>query len=190
MFSILNYKMSCLHDLFHRQNNNLLLKMTFNIVHYLRTVMPAGDYYFGDPSYILPDETLKLWEEHYDGLSGIIDVYIDTPPNNWVWRNHTFAVGNTMYGNGCYDDITTGFMYPVDSGALALIPVNLADRGKIRQTIYRTSITKHTFRSPVEVYRMQEGQFVVRIKGSLRSIIDVDTDTIRDAESERVDTFF
>lgn len=77
--------------------------------------LPAGSYYIGDPCYVIRD---KDWEKVCDVLSntsGVLNV-LSLP----------FFMAGTAYGDGTYQDNDQN-EYPVDSGTLGAVPVELID---------------------------------------------------------------
>lgn len=78
----------------------------------------AGEYYLGDPCYCFAHGT-ESWRELlnscrcFEYTMGILN-------NSYV------LAFNTMYGDGTYID-NNGYNYPVDSGLIGLVPVNLIE---------------------------------------------------------------
>lgn len=76
---------------------------------------PSGKFYVGDPCYILSDDIYYgVWEEKFNFADGKIQVD----------DNLAFIVHSTAYGDGAYFG-TNGFTYGVDSGTLAVVPIEL-----------------------------------------------------------------
>lgn len=76
---------------------------------------PSGKFYVGDPCYVLSDDIYYgIWDDKYDFKDGKIDVD-DTL---------SFLVHGTAYGDGSYQG-SNGSEYGVDSGTLAIIPMDL-----------------------------------------------------------------
>ena len=76
---------------------------------------PSGKFYVGDPCYVLSDDVYYgIWDDKYDFKDGKIDVD-DTL---------SFLVHGTAYGDGSYQG-SNGSEYGVDSGTLAIIPMDL-----------------------------------------------------------------
>lgn len=78
-------------------------------------LVPAGEYWLGDPCYAVPDE---LW----DSLLESSDFF--NLPVGLAGKHKVLAFG-TAYGDGMYRD-QLGNMYPVDAGLIGLVPVELA----------------------------------------------------------------
>ena len=76
---------------------------------------PSGKFWIGDPCYVLSDDIYYgIWDDKYEFKDGKIDVD----------DKLSFLVHGTAYGDGCYEG-TNGFEYGVDSGTLAVIPMDL-----------------------------------------------------------------
>ena len=75
---------------------------------------PSGKFWVGDPCYVLSDDVYYgIWDDKYNFEDGIID----------CGNGLSFLVHGTAYGDGCYPG--NGFNYGVDSGTLAVIPMEL-----------------------------------------------------------------
>lgn len=78
------------------------------------TIKSEKGFYIGDPCYVLPDEIYnEIWGDKYNFKDGKIEV-----------GDKAFLVHGTAYGDGEYFD-GIGTSYGVDSGTLALIPLEL-----------------------------------------------------------------
>lgn len=76
---------------------------------------PSGKFYIGDPCYVLSDDVYYgIWDDKYNFEDGIID----------CGNGLSFLVHGTAYGDGGYQG-TNGAEYGVDSGTLAVIPMDL-----------------------------------------------------------------
>lgn len=77
--------------------------------------------YFGDPCYVLSDELYNVWVDKYDCSDGTIDT-----------GSGIFVVHGTKYGDGEYYgyNYPNDYPFPVDSGTLAIIPVEMIDPEK------------------------------------------------------------
>ena len=76
---------------------------------------PSGKFYVGDPCYVLSDDIYYgIWDDKYNFEDGIID----------CGNGLSFLVHGTAYGDGSYQG-TNGTEYGVDSGTLAVIPMDL-----------------------------------------------------------------
>lgn len=82
--------------------------------------------YVGDPCYVLGDDIYyDIWDKKYDFRDGVITIN----------GQFCFVVHRTAYGDGEYYgyDYPNQYAYPVDSGCLAVIPVELIDPNKMDQ---------------------------------------------------------
>lgn len=76
---------------------------------------PSGKFWIGDPCYVLSDDVYYgVWDDKYNFEDGKIDVD----------DKLSFLVHGTAYGDGSYQG-TNGAEYGVDSGTLAVIPMDL-----------------------------------------------------------------
>lgn len=76
---------------------------------------PSGKFWVGDPCYVLSDDVYYgIWDDKYHFEDGKIDVD----------DKLSFLVHGTAYGDGSYPS-SNGFDYGVDSGTLAVIPMDL-----------------------------------------------------------------
>lgn len=76
---------------------------------------PSGKFWIGDPCYVLSDDIYYgIWDDKYNFEDGKIDVD----------DKLSFLVHGTAYGDGSYQG-TNGAEYGVDSGTLAIIPMDL-----------------------------------------------------------------
>lgn len=84
------------------------------------TVKSEKGFYIGDPCYVLPDEIYdEIWGDKYNFKDGKI-----------VIEDNAFIVHGTAYGDGEYFD-GKGIAYGVDSGTLAIIPIELIKETEI-----------------------------------------------------------
>ena len=91
--------------------------------------LPPGDYYLGDPFYVIDDE---LWGDFCNHLSNSRDENICQNGMIFEFQGHTVFVTSTNCGDGVYED-QLGNRYGVDAGIIGLIPVDLCkkDHGKL-----------------------------------------------------------
>lgn len=80
-----------------------------------KLILPAGEYYIGDPCYVIDD---ALWGEFCNlsftvGEQGVFE-----------FRGHKCFISSTNYGDGTYYDQMTR-AYPVDAGIIGAIPWTL-----------------------------------------------------------------
>ena len=81
-------------------------------------ILPAGTYFFGDPCYVTEEDLYQeLWSKADDG--------VHLAEHN----GHKYFIGRTAYGDGEYDG------FPVDSGQLGLIPIELSDPTEVATVI-------------------------------------------------------
>lgn len=99
--------------------------------------LPAGDYYVGDPCYVLDDDQFDQW----------------VPGLRRSGRHHVGLVDgstvvgiSTAYGDGSYRG-SDGFDYDVDSGMLGLVPVAVGGRGE--GAAQAGSVRRVTFADPI-----------------------------------------
>lgn len=95
----------------------------FEAEDFVGSVKSEKGIYFGDPCYVLSDDIYYgIWDNKNDFKDGVINVK----------DNLCFVVHRTAFGDGEF----YGFNYPhqytygVDSGSLAIIPVELLDPSK------------------------------------------------------------
>lgn len=81
-------------------------------------IMPAGEYWVGDPCYAVKDEDWMPWLESADYMSD---------PQILIAEIGDFSVLGigTAYGDGKYKD-KDGRSYPVDAGLIGVVPVEVA----------------------------------------------------------------
>ena len=79
--------------------------------------LPAGDYYIGDPCYVLSDEDYKEM---------LTQAYGNKKTYSATIRGHKLFVSGTYYGDGIYSD-EVGNAYMVDSGQLSCVPMELVE---------------------------------------------------------------
>jgi hypothetical protein len=127
--------------------------------------LPAGDYYVGDPSYLLEnlDET----------LDGIVKACNFKDFNEYVVKKRYFAytedgqtvvIFRTWIGDGIYTDQESR-EYPVDSGMIGVVPVAMAhpDESSCSWTEYPDAKRFHciTFPEPFLCKRDDDGGLLV-----------------------------
>ena len=81
-------------------------------------ILPAGEYYIGDPSY--------MFEDHDEWMK-FIEEAIKPDPYDQIYKNKQVFTHGTAYGDGVYFD-QFGNEYPVDSGTIGAIPKELATK--------------------------------------------------------------
>jgi hypothetical protein len=127
--------------------------------------LPPGQYYLGDPCYVLDDETYR---SHWGRQRGYAQ-------GCYIVNGGLFAVGSTYQGDGRYEG-SNGAQYGVDSGCLALVSMSLVqDVAKALR-----GGTVHTFDEPVLLDRSEWATFTVS-SGCLRFEVPTTTDEDVDA---------
>ena len=124
-------------------------------------LMPAGEYWVGDPCYAVPDERWMEWLEaaDYENQDRYLVAELDGQPVLGI---------NTAYGDGVFYDVV-GDEYPVDAGLIGLTPVGTAVPEPFGSHRVR-------FAEPVECY-FEDHRGVI-VLGSIR----VETDPREDDE--------
>lgn len=102
----------------------------------IKEILPKGWYWIGDPCYILKEELGFDWQDILEKTL-YLGLYRDNEHMNthhnyvpresakkvFQYKDITFGVSSTSYGDGCYYD-QFGFGYSVDSGCIGAIPSN------------------------------------------------------------------
>lgn len=105
--------------------------------------VPAGTYILGDPCYVIAD---NQWEP----LLKSANYFVDSSVGKLTVGDKTHKVlgFGTAWGDGCYQD-NLGNEYPVDSGLIGLVPIEVAqiDESLIMQSMFPP--IKVTFDRPV-----------------------------------------
>lgn len=135
--------------------------------------LAAGEYYIGDPCYILDEDQYEvLLTETEFFMQGSVDrggVMFDKVTGKY------FSVFSTKYGDGCYRG-NNGFTYGVDAGCIACIPVEMVSEPR-----YDTDVTAVQFDRDFEV-RYDDGLIVF---GDV--VINTDPDEYYDEVEEEED---
>lgn len=98
----------------------------------IKTTMPAGRYYVGDPCYLFNQSWHKILEENE---------YFEKEEQKI--NGLKVACGGTAYGDGTYSD-NKGRQYGVDAGLIGILPVELiALDGKLTEDEINTSNNMH-----------------------------------------------
>jgi hypothetical protein len=117
--------------------------------------LPEGDYWFGDPCYVMKEDVYhNQWglKDFEDGI--------------YNFEGGHFAVARTFYGDGSYSG-TNGKIYHVDAGCLCLMSTNLIDPEKHSKISSGTLV-----KGPVD-FNFSNGVFIVE---SLNEKFTVDTE--------------
>lgn len=85
-----------------------------NEIYVTGRVGSEAGFYIGDPGYVLRDGIYDWWGD----VLGFRDGRVDTPVGS-------FCVAGTAYGDGTYYDSRMETGFDVDSGTLALIPMEI-----------------------------------------------------------------
>lgn len=132
----------------------------------LTTTSNKGQFFIGDPCYVLPDEIYhKIWGDKH----GFEDGRIET-------EEGTFLVHGTAYGDGEYfDEDPTHNSYSVDAGVIAVIPIELIDPEK--ESDMKLG---NVFNGKNATLKYNNGKFIISIDNQ---IITIDT-TLEDEDNE------
>jgi len=135
-------------------------------------------FYVGDPCYALSDDDYdNCW-----GETGYSDGEIDI-------RGYKMLVHGTSYGDGCYGS-TDGHVFPVDAGALAVIPLEVVKKevGGLGQ-IYKTPGTAYMeYEDETREYDdTYEGAFAIELPSNTFKIYTGDEPREEDAFDYGID---
>jgi len=90
-------------------------------------IFPAGEYYIGDPCYLIPDED-------WDGVLEATNFFgvgdgdaIDFDDGLYHWNGRTCFTAFTKHGDGCYGNKCGSVKVGVDSGTIGIIPLERKD---------------------------------------------------------------
>lgn len=115
-------------------------------------MMPAGEYYIGDPCYVIADQDwmtyLDTWPAHPNPHIGWVD-------GAARYKNMTCFQAGTAYGDGEYKD-NKGRKYGVDAGMLGIVPLALCEPTK-KEMRELGRVAK--FDKPFRVYRDEDYTF-------------------------------
>lgn len=110
-------------------------------------------FYIGDPSYVLSDKNYnEIWGDKYDYADGIIRI-----------DDYSFIVKGTYFGDGVYKD-EEGYSYPVDSGTIAIVSLELCDQD--------TKLGRVIKEEGEAILNEEDGIFNIKINGK---VITIDT---------------
>lgn len=136
--------------------------------------LPAGTYYIGDPCYVIPDA-------EWDGVlqtSGYFGHDDHKRGGIFQHRGLWYAAYSTRYGDGTYRD-GSNRAYPVDSGTIGAVPVELAKLEDEEGPIFGCHLI--SFREPFQV---SEHNGVIRIGKITIDTAESDNDEYDDEEEE------
>ena len=112
---------------------------------------PAGEYYIGDPCYVVEQD--KDWDELIEN-TGVFGIYTENPKThkpypNWddgcyQYKGKTCFAHGTALGDGLYSSQIG--IHPVDAGMLSIVPIEAVDKFHPRDGVL------HKFDEPFDVY--------------------------------------
>lgn len=82
------------------------------------TTLPAGEYYIGDPCYVI---------EEWPAFLDVFEVAEDNDEDVFEYKGRNVFVHHTMHGDGLYDG-SDGHEYGVDSGLIGVVPIGLVTK--------------------------------------------------------------
>jgi hypothetical protein len=146
------------------------------------TTLPAGDYFIGDPCYVVQDH--EQWLRFLDNSN-----YLQIPKA--MDGDLEFYAASTRFGDGTYED-EEGFMYPVDAGIIGITSLNV-----IMQTMdcdFKSDLidklnSMGRVISPstdLEIVFKEDGVFVFKTHDQ-ETYVRIDTDYIEDEYNEYED---
>ena len=131
-----------------------------------------GKYYIGDPSFVLS-------EEIYHGIFGDVHKY-EAGKYDLLNNKNDFVVHKTHYGDGTYRD-TKNRKYVVESGLIALVPVDLIEEKDI--SIAKKKGVVLAFKDYIR-FIYNGGLFTIK---SAKNIIEINTINEDEYDSESDD---
>jgi|WetSurSiteA1Bulk_404760.scaffolds.fasta_scaffold02108_8 hypothetical protein len=116
---------------------------------------PAGEYYIGDPCYVIPDDDwMKAWEATCAwGAADGTPTDFDDGIFHWIGR--TCFAAYTVHGDGSYGNRKGSTIISVDSGLIGIIPFKKGD--EIEGLFYPYTMLR-TFGKKFEVWE-EDGIF-------------------------------
>lgn len=160
------------------------------------TIKSKTKFYIGDPCYALKDE---IYDDVWGGAHYADGVHTD--PETGL----QFAVVGTVIGDGCYsarflESTPKGarnnyYAFPVDAGAIAIIPVELCDVEKLAEAIMEGDEYGYVFNHDGEVSISREGStwddnifiFVEWAKRTLEIEVQCADDLVEDDDDDYED---
>lgn len=128
------------------------------VVNMKYTIKSKTKFYIGDPCYVLKDE---IYDNVWGGANYADGVHTD--PETGL----QFAVVSTVIGDGCYsarflESAPMGarnnyYAFPVDAGAIAIIPVELCDVEKLAEALIEGDEYGYVFNYDGEVSISRDG---------------------------------
>lgn len=110
-------------------------------------------FYIGDPCYVLGDKIyFDIWSKKFNFNDGYIEVK----------KNSGFEVHGTCYGDGEYKD-EQGNKYPVDSGSLAVIPLEICSKpkGLNKGRVVNSSNASLDYKDGLFTIKLDNGEVVI-----------------------------
>ena len=140
------------------------------------TVSSKKGFVMADPCYVLNDKIyFDFWGDQKDFADGV-----------FKFKNLYFAVGSTKFGDGYYED-EDGNGYPVDSGTIALIPLELVgkiDRLELGNVFEIPGEAEFVYEDGVFDVTLPDGYGIYIDTNSVNSVNNGDTDTEGNAEDD------
>jgi hypothetical protein len=85
----------------------------------MKNRLPAGEYYIGDPCYVIENDRWDEW----------LELFWDNRPEVFDFDAADQIAFNTAYGDGAYD-CSNGASLPVDAGIIGAIPMSIIKCGR------------------------------------------------------------
>ena len=124
-------------------------------------------FYIGDICYALADDVYNgIWGH----VHGFDDGCFEVPK-----KGHSFGVGSTAYGDGCYED-EDGNKYGVDAGVIGIVPLELCEKGTSGGTVIETPGDSR--------FEFYEGRFRFMLPGGKEVRIDTNYEDDEDDYEE------
>jgi len=117
---------------------------------------PPGEYYIGDPCYVIGDDENDEWSEFLDAFPPH-----PNPSIGWItgiaikWKDQFVWMDSTMWGDGEYKDQSRN-VYSVDAGLIGIVPFDLCSN-KYDNIEELGRIVK--FKDHFQVWRDDDGTF-------------------------------
>jgi hypothetical protein len=109
----------------------------------MKTVLPAGKYWIGDPCYVIDGEEWSNFLDPYWNIGGFGGVF--------SFEEYEVCAFQTQWGDGCYP-ASNGVNLGVDAGIIGAIPIELARCGDLGLG------TEVTFDQPFACHRDPDGR--------------------------------
>lgn len=138
--------------------------------------LPAGEYYIGDPCYVIADNTddsIDEWHAFLD-KSGM---FSSTAANEayFDYKDHKVWMHHTAYGDGEYQDQEEK-EYGVDSGLIGVVPVEVTDKELLDETVKGNDGHLKTFKEEFNVFYEDGTFFIGHPEDGVMIITDPDDD--------------